>query len=246
MPGVRPGALLGHTPGLWTPPGSAASAAFSPSSLPNLAGWWKADAGTSTTTDGVAISQWNDQSSNARHLLQATGVNQPLYKAAIQNGLPVVRFDGANDFMRATFALVQPAYFFIVASYRVAFTVNAVLLCGAAAGASGDAQIYRNASTTYQLFAGSNACLLTTTPQAFHVLGAGFAGASSETRADGGVASTGNPGADGSGGVTLAADNAGGQASGVDIGEVIAVAATPSAGDRASTEAYLKAKWGTP
>ena len=48
---------------------------FDPNSVGTLAAWYKADAGTSTTTDGVAISAWNDQSVNARNLAQATGVS---------------------------------------------------------------------------------------------------------------------------------------------------------------------------
>ena len=33
--------------------------------------------------------------------LQATGANQPIWKAAVQNGLNVARFDGSNDFLAA-------------------------------------------------------------------------------------------------------------------------------------------------
>ncbi len=78
-----------------------AGGAFSPLSLSPVF-WVKADAGTSTTTDGTGISQWDDQSGNARHLTQGTGGSQPLYKTAIQNGLPVVRYDGVDDIMTAT------------------------------------------------------------------------------------------------------------------------------------------------
>lgn len=84
------------------------TAPFSPDQVAGLALWLKADAGTSTTVDGAAVSQWDDQSGNARHVTQATGANQPVYKTAIVNGKPVVRFDGANDFLQASFTLSQP------------------------------------------------------------------------------------------------------------------------------------------
>lgn len=62
--------------------------------------WLKADAGTTTTTDGQPVSTWSDQSGHSRHLTQ-TGTARPTYKAAILSGgtLPVVRFDGVDDFM---------------------------------------------------------------------------------------------------------------------------------------------------
>lgn len=76
---------------------AAAAAAFVPTDIAGLELWLKADAGTSTTVDGAAISQWNDQSGNANHATQGGGTAQPIYKAAIVNGLPVVRFDRSND-----------------------------------------------------------------------------------------------------------------------------------------------------
>ncbi|WP_430393688.1 beta strand repeat-containing protein, partial [Chryseobacterium profundimaris] len=70
--------------------------------------WLKADIGTSTTTDGVAMSQWDDQSGNANNVLQGTAANMPLYRsnnANLMNFNPTVSFDGTNDFMDATFTI---------------------------------------------------------------------------------------------------------------------------------------------
>lgn len=61
--------------------------------------WLKADAGTSTTTNGVALSAWTDQSGNANNAAQATAALQPLYKTNVINGMPAIQFDntaGAN------------------------------------------------------------------------------------------------------------------------------------------------------
>ena len=60
-----------------------------------LALWLKADAGVS----GSPVSQWSDQSVNARNATQATGGSQPALVATAINGLPAVRFDGVNDFL---------------------------------------------------------------------------------------------------------------------------------------------------
>lgn len=60
--------------------------------------WLKADAGTSTTTSGSGVSQWNDQSGNGNNVSQATGNRQPLYRSSMSaalNGMPAMEFD--ND-----------------------------------------------------------------------------------------------------------------------------------------------------
>jgi hypothetical protein len=65
--------------------------------------WLKADAGTSTTVNGGAVSAWNDASGNANHASQATGSQQPIYTTGLINGMPALFFDNigspANDLM---------------------------------------------------------------------------------------------------------------------------------------------------
>lgn len=68
--------------------------------------WLKADAGTSTTTDGANISFWNDQSGNGINASQSVSSQKPNYKATLMNGMPAVEFDntttaGNNDFLSA-------------------------------------------------------------------------------------------------------------------------------------------------
>jgi len=64
--------------------------------------WLRADAGTSTTTNGQPVSSWNDQSGNGNNATQGTSANQPLYIASepLANNRPVLRFDGSNDWMQ--------------------------------------------------------------------------------------------------------------------------------------------------
>ena len=57
----------------------------------------KADAGTSTTTDGVTVSSWTDQSGNGNNATSPG--TQPIYKTNIINGNPVIRFDGGFTYM---------------------------------------------------------------------------------------------------------------------------------------------------
>lgn len=68
--------------------------------------WIKGDKGTSTTTNGVAISSWADQSGNSIHVGQSTAVQQPSFATNVLNGFPAILFDnnsgtGQNDFLTA-------------------------------------------------------------------------------------------------------------------------------------------------
>jgi hypothetical protein len=56
-------------------------------------GWWDAsDTATITDAGSGAVSQWNDKSSNGRHLSQATGADRPTTGASSVNGLNVITF----------------------------------------------------------------------------------------------------------------------------------------------------------
>ncbi len=76
----------GCAPGLSSAPGGVSS---------NLVGWWKADAGIAGTSDGDPVPQWDDQSGNANHAIQATVDRQPYYVSG-DNGInfnPAIHFD---------------------------------------------------------------------------------------------------------------------------------------------------------
>lgn len=64
--------------------------------LHNPSVWLKADA-IPGLADGAAIASWADSTGNGNNATQATGAKQPLYKTAIVNSKPVVRFDGTDD-----------------------------------------------------------------------------------------------------------------------------------------------------
>ena len=80
-----------------------------------LFAWYSADTlngfgGAANPADATAVAQWNDLSGNARHLVQGTGANQPIYKVSILAGQPVVRYVDATDTMQAVVAgaIVRP------------------------------------------------------------------------------------------------------------------------------------------
>jgi len=77
---------------------SASASAFSPLSIAGLQLWLKADAITGLV-DSDPVTTWSDSSGNGNDATQATASRKPTYKTAIQNGKPVVRVDGVDDWM---------------------------------------------------------------------------------------------------------------------------------------------------
>ena len=77
----------------------------SPGGVTGASVWLKANAGTSTTTDGSTIASWSDQSGNSRTHTQPNGtVYQPLYKENVFNYNPAVYFDGLDGLQASAFA----------------------------------------------------------------------------------------------------------------------------------------------
>ena len=87
---------LGHRLGFVAQP---ATVAFSPLSISGLKLWLDASQ-ISGLNDGDALTTWSDSSGLGNDATQAAGTKKPLYKTAIQNGLPVVRFDGVDDVLK--------------------------------------------------------------------------------------------------------------------------------------------------
>lgn len=78
------------------PPPIAGTAPWTPLSISGCKLWAAArlEVGLS---DGDAVETWTDQSGLGNNLTQATAGNKPIYKTAILNGHPIIRFDGTDD-----------------------------------------------------------------------------------------------------------------------------------------------------
>ncbi len=225
------------------------SRVFTPLAL-SPALWLKADAGlyqtaggSAATADGDPVGQWQDQSGNARHLAQATASQRGTLKLAIQNGKPVVRFDGADDFLQvATFTeQTQPNTAVLVAKSSETATTR-VLMDG---GTSGLRHEIFQFSSNFSVSAGTAAYTGVAVPAAFFLLSVLFNGASSEAWLNGASIWTGSLGTDLLDGCTLGSYYAG---LGVfwqgDVGELLIGDFT--AGGRVQLESHLRTKWGTP
>ncbi len=85
-------------------------------------------------SDGAAISTWTDATGNGYNATQGTSGAQPIYKANILNGKPVVRFNGSQwmdvSGVHSLFGGVAPATMIVVhkndtsaARYQVIFSI---------------------------------------------------------------------------------------------------------------------------
>lgn len=94
-----------------------------PSDLPNLVAWHRFNLGITITGSGV--SQWDDQSGKANHLLQAVDANRPAKQA---DGS--ILFDGVAFFLKAAnFTLNQPLTVYALLR-QVTWTINNLFFDG--------------------------------------------------------------------------------------------------------------------
>jgi hypothetical protein len=234
--------------------GVSGGGAFNPLSLSPLL-WLKADLGTFQDTglvtpaalDGDPVGGWQDQSGNGNHATQATAGKRPALKLNIQNGKPVVRFDGVSDFLQTvSFSASQPIHVFLALSQRT-WNGPARIMDGTTTDQVVLEQL--NVTPELDLFDGSAfTCSSTALAVAtFGTLSILHNGASSELRVNGGTAATGNPGSGGfTAGLTLGSKFGGAIPTAIDLGELLVYAPALSTGQRQQVEQYLRTRWGTP
>jgi|ERR1051325_936271 lysophospholipase L1-like esterase len=99
--------------GTFIPPSSP----FDPTTVANLQAWYDATDLSSVTKDGSnLVSQLNDKSGNANHLLQATGGNKPTYNASDgANNKAYIAFANGKNLLLSSFSKSQPYTIYFVA-----------------------------------------------------------------------------------------------------------------------------------
>ena len=100
--------------------------------------------------DGDAVYGWYDKSGNGWRAIQTSGTLKPIYKTGIINGLPVLRFDGSDDYMNLGLYLERPYTVFLVHVKKGAGGGNARAVAGSGNWFMGSGAGY------YRHFAGSD------------------------------------------------------------------------------------------
>jgi len=172
----------------------ARAAADSVISALTPAAWYRN--ATGVTESGGFASQWDDYSGNGRHLVQATGTNQPAYSAG------VLTFDGVDNFMQVVFAQSQPWSVYLVMEQSSWTGGNRFI------GGGTDLKteiIQSNASPELYIYAGGDTTASNNNLAlgSYGIVCAVYNGASSSLRVNNTAKTTGNPGAVAPGGITL-------------------------------------------
>lgn len=75
---------------------SSGTTTISPTDIPDLGAWWKADSITGLSNNDP-VSTWNDNKGSNN--LTGSGTSRPLWLSNASGGMPGVKFDGVNDEM---------------------------------------------------------------------------------------------------------------------------------------------------
>lgn len=216
-----------------------------PSDISGLALWLKADAGV--TYDGSNIvSSWADQSGNG---FDGTATGSPLRIASGLNSLPVIQFDGANDYISGSQPMSSSnSTIFIVASHISDIEIGMMyeqydgsdsmaFYRGFASGGSFQDKLRSYNGTD---LSGSTAVSLET----FTIMSTIVDGSNSKIYVNGTLDTTGNAGTLTSAGDYYLAYWAGGsQFTEMKIAELVVYDNVISNGDRVSIESYLNTRW---
>ncbi len=180
------------------------------------------------------IVTWYDQSGNGYDATQTTAASQPLYVASGQNGRPVLRWDGSNDFLMTatTVSLTDPTTQMMVVNPTSGWMTQA-------RDGSLNGVFSREGSGVFRMYAGSGLDSAVVTWSAFKILLGVFAGASSINRING-VETTGNPGANGGGGIRLSGASA---PAAMDLAEYVFCNAALSDANRQAAETAANSYW---
>lgn len=190
--------------------------------------------------DGDAVRQWSTQV-GATSAVQATGTKRPVYKAAIQNGQAVLRYDGVDDLLQAAgFSVAQPDTIFTVCKLN-----NAAALVFELGGATADQRLYwSNVDARFHISAGTVLTGTSAGQDLWAVKSVLFNGASSQLWNNGTSDLTGDAGANALTSLVIGAAGGGTNSLLGDIAEVIIFNRALTTTERRQVEAYLGAKYG--
>jgi hypothetical protein len=203
----------------------------------NMAAWFKY--GTGITVTGLGVSQWDDQSGNGRHLLQAVDTNRP----ALQSDNSIL-FDGVDNFMACNpFTLPQPVTVYALFK-EIAINVSGTVYYDGN-GASNRMALGNSGTLPRYLFAGAQAANNSNLAVGFYgAFAAVFNGASSSLQVNQTTETTGNPGTQAPNGFYLAKYSAGAFYANIEVKEIIIYSSAHDATTRAQVIRYLQAVGG--
>jgi hypothetical protein len=201
--------------------------------LTGLAAWYRY--GIGITDVAGAVSQWDDQSGNARHLLQATAGAKPTKQS---DGS--ILFDGTSDYLEAAFSLAQPTTIYLLLK-TISWTPGNRYICDGNTLQS--RAVIHNGATTIQSFVngGGGSCDVSFAASTYGVITAVFDGATSALQVDNNTEDTGALGTGSGTGFTLGREGGGGFSvfTNIQVKEILIYSAAHDTDQRDAVKAYL-------
>ncbi len=217
-----------------------------PSPVPteNLMVWYDADDSDTIAETSGALDSWGDRSGNGNGLSQS-GSARPTYTLNAQNGKPVIRFDGSDDYLQlATWAsgtITQPFTIFAVWSYPADNAFRYVVDGGSAANRN--YIVVDKVSSVREYNINEIKTSGDPPPSSCRQYTYFFDGASSDLRRNESSILSGDFNTIDSGGITFARRYDTSDFSAIDVAEVLIYEAELSDSDRDDIEEYLIDKW---
>jgi hypothetical protein len=198
-----------------------------PHHLANLAAWWRFNTGITETGQGV--SEWADQSGNARHQVQGTDGARPPKQS---DGS--ILFNGSDEFLVATFNIAQPWTLYFLGK-QITWTSTDQLIGSASAFVN-----QRTGSPQIGLNAGSALGTIAPALDTYFAMSVVGNGASSVTQLNDSAPVTGNAGTGSLNNPRIGCSGAGTLFSHIQVKEVVLFSAAHDAMTRNGIFRYLK------
>jgi hypothetical protein len=221
-------------------PGVGSGGASPPSA--NLVQHLKADA--LSLSDGTAVETWT--ATVGRDATQSTPESRPTFETNEQNGLPCIRFDGSNDYMRTSaFASSQSQPFVIFLAFKSKETTTGRIIDGINSRGF-HLRAWFDGDGDFLVYAGSSFVKVydTASSDVTYLCSFEMNGASSKYRINGESEATflSSPGTDALDGLTICvANDLSTEFSQVDMFEILIYSGTIA--DKSSHFSYLNTKW---
>jgi hypothetical protein len=223
---------------------SVTGGGFSPDSIAGLQTWLKADA--ISASDGDPVATWEDSHTSNNDATQGTGGSQPTYQTNEINGLPVVRFDGTDDFMTVAGVTNNDATRTVFCVYRIVTAVSLRMVFGW--GVSAGVEMGGTAGQIrYRVNEAGSTVNIGSTGLSAHIVSLRYNGTSSlDAYYDSGAASNFDPNdtyQSGTTALSLGARPGASNPGNVEIAEFLVFDSALSDTDLDDVRGYLDAKW---
>jgi hypothetical protein len=206
--------------------------------------WLDPTYGLDVQADGDPIGSWADRMGRVT-VVQGTTAKKPTLKLNIKNGMPVIRCDGANDFLQGAMSILsQPFHMFVVTQSNVVGAQTVHNLCVDGDDVTNRSVFYRNSSGADSFsFYWGNPVEGPVPDTDWHIFTGLGNGGSSEIYMDGNLENTANGLHGNSDGMTIGSRWDGALNWDGDIGDVIICDPNLSAAERVQVETWLSNRW---